>query len=129
MANLQYFGIKYPFTNKSFQNYFLDVNEDEKNKVRSQIMHVIFTPKGQRIREPEFGTDLIRYIFEPNDEITWEEVKNEITDAVQTYVDNVNLDNIQIAKPDDNESAIYVRIDYSVKQGNKITKDSIITEI
>ena len=129
MAKVQNFGIKYPFTNKDFQNYFLDVCKDTKDMVRGQIMHVIFTPKGQRLREPEFGTDLIRYIFEPNEELTWDELKNEITDSVQRYVDNVSLDNIQIDKSEDNNNAIYVRIDYSVKQGSKITKDSIVTEI
>lgn len=129
MAKIQYFGIKYPFTTKEFQNFFLDVNDDEKDKVRSEIMHVIFTPKGQRLREPEFGTDLIRYIFEPNDNITWTGLKNEITDAVQTYVNNVTLNDIQVAKSEDNEGAVYVRIDYSVRQGNKIVKDSIVTEI
>lgn len=129
MAKIQYFGIKYPFTNKDFQNFFLDVNDDDKGKVRSQIMHVIFTPKGQRIREPEFGTDLIRYIFEPNDDVTWAGLKNEITDAVQIYVNNVSLNDIQIAKSEDENNTVYVRIDYSVKQGNKVTKDSIVTEL
>lgn len=129
MAKIQNFGLKYPFTNKDFQNYFLDVCKDPKDMVRGQIMHVIFTPKGQRIREPEFGTDLIRYIFEPNDDLTWDEVKNEVSDAIQRYVDNVVLDDIQVAKTEDNNEAIYVRIDYSVKKGNKITKDSIVTEI
>lgn len=129
MAKQQFFGIKYPFVNKDFQNFFLDVNQDETDYVKSQIMHVIFTPKGQRIREPEFGTDLIRYIFEPSDDTTWEGVKNEISDAVQRYVGNVIINDIQVAKTEDNDNAIYVRIDYSVKQGNKLVKDTILTEI
>lgn len=129
MAKIQYLGIKYPFTNNEFQNFFLDVNETEQEKIRSQIMHVIFTPKGQRIREPEFGTDLIKFIFEPNEEVTWDGLKNEITDAVQTYVDNVILNDIQVAKSEENDTAVYVRIDYSVKQGNKLIKDSIVTEL
>lgn len=129
MAKIQYFGIKYPFTNNDFQKFFLDVNDNEKDKVRSKIMHVIFTPKGQRIREPEFGTDLIRYIFEPNDSISWPSLKNEITDSVQRYVNNVILNDIQVAKSDDDASSVYVRIDYSVKQGNNVSKDSIVTEL
>ena len=129
MAKIQYLGIKYPFTNNEFQNFFLDVNETEQERIRSQIMHVIFTPKGQRIREPEFGTDLIKFIFEPNEEVTWDGLKNEITDAVQTYVDNVILNDIQVAKSEENDTAVYVRIDYSVKQGNKLIKDSIVTEL
>lgn len=92
-------------------------------------MHVIFTPKGQRIREPEFGTDLIRYIFEPNDSISWSSLKNEITDSVQRYVNNVILNDIQVAKSEDDASSVYVRIDYSVKQGNNVSKDSIVTEL
>lgn len=129
MAKIQYLGIRYPFTNKDFQNFFLDVNSNEKDYIRSQIMHVIFTPKGQRIREPEFGTDLIRYIFEPDDETTWESVKNEISDAVTRYVNNVVLNDIKIAKSDDNSDAIYVRIDYGIKKGNKTINDSVVTEL
>ncbi len=129
MAKIQYLGIKYPFTNNEFQNFFLDVNETEQERIRSQIMHVIFTPKGQRIREPEFGTDLIKFIFEPNEEVTWDGLKNEIIDAVQTYVDNVILNDIQVAKSEENDTAVYVRIDYSIKQGNKLIKDSIVTEL
>nr|DAX76892.1 MAG TPA: Baseplate wedge protein [Caudoviricetes sp.] len=129
MAKIQYLGIKYPFTNNEFQNFFLDVNETEQERIRSQIMHVIFTPKGQRIREPEFGTDLIKFIFEPNEEVTWDGLKNEIIDAVQTYVDNVILNDIQVAKSEENDTSVYVRIDYSIKQGNKLIKDSIVTEL
>ena len=129
MAKIQYLGIKYPFTNNEFQNFFLDVNETEQERIRSQIMHVIFTPKGQRIREPAFGTDLIKFIFEPNEEVTWDGLKNEIIDAVQTYVDNVILNDIKVAKSEENDTAVYVRIDYSIKQGNKLIKDSIVTEL
>ncbi len=45
MAKRQFFGIKYPFTTNDYQNFFVDVNMSEKDKIRSQIMHVVFTPK------------------------------------------------------------------------------------
>ena len=61
MAKRQFFNMKYPFTTNDYQNFFVDVNMTEKDKIRSQIMHVVFTPKGQRLRNPEFGTDLIKY--------------------------------------------------------------------
>lgn len=129
MAKRQYFGLKYPFTRNDFQKFFVDVNMTEKDKVRSQIMHVIFTPKGQRIRMPEFGTDLIRYIFSPSDSESWEGVKNEITTAVQRFVPNVVLNDIRVVQSEDERAEIFVRMDYSVKEGNKITNDSIITQI
>jgi phage baseplate assembly protein W len=129
MIKKQYFGIKYPFTSTDIENYFVDLNSSKKNKVRSQIMHVIFTPKGQRVRMPEFGTDLIKYIFEPNESNTWKSVKTEISEAVSRYVNNVSLNDIQVARSEENPNTIFVRIDYSVKEGNVITNDSIVTEI
>ena len=129
MAKQQLFGIKYPFTHDEFQNFFVDANITEKDKARSQIMHVIFTPKGQRIRNPEFGTDLIRYIFSPSDTESWESIKNEISTSVQKYVPNVTLNDIRVVQSDDERAEIFVRMDYSIKEGNRIVKDSIITQI
>lgn len=129
MARQQLFGIKYPFTHDDYQNFFIDANTTEKDKVRSQIMHVIFTPKGQRIRMPEFGTDLIKYIFSPNDSESWESVKNEIASSVQRFVPNVILNDVRVVQSEDERAEIFVRMDYTIKEGNRITKDSIITQI
>ena len=129
MARQQLFGIKYPFTHDDYQNFFVDANTTEKDKVRSQIMHVIFTPKGQRIRNPEFGTDLIKYIFSPNDGESWEGVKNEIVSSVQRYVPGVTLNDVRVVQSEDERAEIFVRMDYTVREGNRIKKDSIITQI
>lgn len=129
MAKQQYFGIKYPFTSVDFENFFVDVNDKPKDKVRSEVMHVIFTPKGQRIRMPDFGTDLIKYIFEINDSESWQGIKNEISESVRKYVPNVVLNDIQVMKDEEKIGEIYVRIDYSVKEGLRTTNDSIVTKL
>ena len=129
MATKQSFGIKYPFKSEGFQNFYIDANSSIKEKVRSQLMHIVFTPKGQRIRNPEFGTDLIKFIFEPNDKITWESVKNEVTESVKRWATNISLNDIQIVKNEENESEIYVRLDYSVSEGNKVTNDSVVVQV
>ena len=129
MAKRQYFGISYPFKSEGFQNFYIDANSSIKEKVRSQLMHIVFTPKGQRIRNPEFGTDLIKFIFEPNDKITWESVKNEVTESVKRWATNISLNDIQIVKNEENESEIYVRLDYSVSEGNKVTNDSVVVQV
>ncbi len=125
----QYMGIKYPFTSDDFQKFYVDANSSLKDKVRSQLMHIVFTPKGQRIRLPQFGTDLIKYIFEPSDSVTWEAVKNEVTDSVKIWATNIVLNDIQIVKNEADESEIYVRLDYSVVEGNKVTNDSIVVQV
>ena len=129
MAKRQFFGVRYPFTTNDYQKFFVDANLTEKDKVRSQIMHVVFTPKGQRIRDPEFGTDLIKYIFSPNDAETWESVKNEIVTSIQRYVPGCIMNDVRVVQSDDERAEIFVRMDYSLKEGNKITNDSIITQL
>jgi len=125
MDKRQYYGIKYPFTSDGFQKFYVDTNANLKDKVRSQLMHVIFTPKLQRIRMPEFGTNLIKYIFEPNEDVAWEAVKNEVSDSVSRWVNNVKLKDISVMRNENDPSEIYVRIDYTVSEGNKVTNDSI----
>jgi phage baseplate assembly protein W len=92
-------------------------------------MHIVFTPKGQRIRLPEFGTDLIKFIFDPNEGVTWEAVKNEVSESVRRWSNDITLNNIQVVKNEEDESEIYVRLDYSVTEGNKITNDSIVVQV
>ena len=129
MAKKQQFGVKYPFTSDGFEHYYIDTNSSLKEKVRSQLMHIIFTPKNQRIRMPQFGTDLIKFIFEPNDSITWEAVKNEVSDSVRRWATNININDIQIVKNEENEAEVYVRLDYSVSEGNKVTNDSVVVQV
>lgn len=129
MAKKQYFGVKYPFRRDDFQHFFVDANNSIAEKVRSQLMHIVFTPKGQRLRNPEFGTDLIKYIFDQNDGTTWEAIKNEVSESVNRWASNIKVNNIQVVKNEENEAEIYVRLDYSVIEGNKVTNDSIVVQV
>ena len=36
---------------------------------------------------------------------------------------------IQIVKNEEDESEIYVRLDYSVSEGNKVTNDSVVVQV
>ena len=129
MSKKQYFGIKYPFRNDGVQNFYVDANESVADKVKSQLIHIVFTPKGQRLRNPEFGTDLIKFIFDPNDDMSWESVKNEVSDSVNRWASNITIRNIEVVKNTEDEHEIYVRLDYSVTEGNKITNDSVVIEL
>lgn len=115
----QYYGIKFPFTSNNLDGFFLDMNERVEDKIASEILHVILTPKRSRIRKPDFGTDLAKFIFEPNDEMTWEGVKSEVIESVSKYVANTTLTNIEVVRPDEEPNSIYLDMRYTVKKGNK----------
>lgn len=129
MGKMQFYGITYPFTADNAENYFVDLNYNKSDKVKSELMHIIFTPKGQKLRDPEFGTDLIKYIFEPNDEISWNEVQNEVSESVSKYIKGIKISNISVLKNSEEMSEIFVRVDYSVSDGINIINDSLITKL
>ena len=129
MNKRQKYGLKYPFTTDNGDGYFVDLNETVGEGVKSRVLHVIFTPKGQKLRDPEFGTDLIKFIFEPNDNVTWEGIKNEVSTIVSKYLKGVMLKNIEVMQNENDFSEIYVRIDYSVSNGINVVNDSLVTKI
>jgi phage baseplate assembly protein W len=129
MAKKQFFGIKFPFLADNTRGFYVAANENVADKVKSQLMHIVFTPKGQRIMKPEFGTDLIKFIFDQSDGMSWEAVKTEVSESVTRWASNINLRDIQVVKNEDDESQVFVRLDYSVTEGNKVTNDSIVVEI
>ena len=125
MVKKQYFGIKYPFKNDSNEKYFLDLNESYEEKIKSELLHIIFTPKGQRYRMPDFGTDIIKYLFEPNDSETWASLKNEIRSQVSKYLPSVEFKNINIFMDSENENAAYADITYGVSKGSYEVENNI----
>lgn len=128
MSKKQFYGIKYPFISQDEENYFIDLNSDIKSKIKSLLIHVIFTPKGQRIRDPEFGTNLVKYLYEPSDEISWDIIKNEVNEVVSKYINGIVINDISVLSIDDGVE-ICVRIDYSIFNGIKNENDSLITKI
>ena len=128
ISQVQYFDIKYPFTNNDIEKYELDLNKTEDERVVSDMLHVIFTPKGERLRHPDFGTNLTSFIFDPSDSRTWDGVKKEVMDAVSMWVSGVVVNDINVMATEDGVE-IYVRIDYSVIEGNLERKNSVAIKL
>lgn len=125
----QYYGIKFPFTDNNNDGIFIDLNTDGDEKVASQIAHIILTPKRTRVRMPDFGTDLIKYIFSPNDELEWSEVKEEISNAIKKYLNDITINDVNVIMDENNDNGIYVSIDYSTQRGNLIEKNKMMIKI
>lgn len=119
MALTQRYGIRYPFALENNEELYMDLNLTQEDSLKSRLLHVIFTPKGQRLRNPDFGTDLIKYIHEPADETTFERLKNDITQQVYKYVPDVSFKDISIYDDENNENGKIVIIHYTIKKGSK----------
>ena len=102
-----------------------DLSQSRAEQVKSEVMHLIFTPKGQKLRDPDFGTSLIDYVFGPKTDEMFSAVKSEITAQVGKYVPAAQFKDINIYTDETDEHGIIVSITYSVKIGNK-TEDTTV---
>ena len=127
MAVTQKYGIKYPFTTDNDDGTYIDLNKTYGEGIQSQVLHVIFTPKGQKLRDPDFGTDLVKYIFSQSDSSTFGSIKAEISSQIAKYVPEVEFRDISIYNSEGDDNGIVVMVEYGVKQGNKteVTKVAV----
>ena len=125
----QYFNVKFPFVCDNEDALFVDLNESYDEKINSEIAHVILTPKGRRLRMPDFGTDLIKYIFEPNDDLSWDGIENEIITNVKKYVPNVDIENVIVLRENNQDDAIYVDIRYNIRKGNNNENNRMVIKL
>jgi phage baseplate assembly protein W len=127
MAVTQKYGIKYPFTTDNDDGTYIDLNKTYGEGIQSQVLHVIFTPKGQKLRDPDFGTDLVKYIFSQSDSSTFGGIKGEISSQIAKYVPEVEFRDISIYNSEGDDNGIVVMVEYGVKQGNKteVTKVAV----
>lgn len=129
MYEVKHYGIKFPFTATSEERTFVDLNRTKGENVASELMHLIFTPKGQRLRNPDFGSSLIQFIFNPNDSQTWGDIVSEIKDMVQMHIPDCDLSNIEVAEGDDGVT-LFAKIRYSVMEENGVQEQyEVITNL
>ena len=105
------------------------MNESMIEGVKSKLLHLILTPKGQRLRHPEFGTGLIKFIFEPNDGTTWNLIKEEIRKQVALYIPEVVFDDINIHHNLEEANSIYIEVDYSVNDNGRTVKNKALVKL
>jgi phage baseplate assembly protein W len=124
----RYININYPFKDSN-TGFFLDLNSDDQNAIKADLLHLILTRKGQRLYNPDFGTDLLRYIFEPNDSLTLSKITEEITTVVKKYLPNLQINEITVDGTDESEYAAVVRLDYTITDDVFETTDFVIINI
>tara|TARA_B100000963_G_C22609915_1_gene664373 strand:+ start:360 stop:749 length:390 start_codon:yes stop_codon:yes gene_type:complete len=124
----KFINIAFPFKESSRGDFILLNNEDN-SAIKSDLMHLILTRKGERLYLPDFGTNLLKFIYEPNDPLTRNDIKNEITDTVKKYLPNLLINEVTVKESENNIYHAKVRIDYTVTEGVFQEKDFIIIEL
>lgn len=97
------FNIKYPLRDDNTTNTFFRMTKVTKDSFSSDLLLLLLTQKGERYYEADYGTNLLKYIFEPNDNLTATEVEKEIKKTVSLYIPALTIDSIKFNWNVDNE--------------------------
>jgi phage baseplate assembly protein W len=120
-------NIKFPFQD-STKGFFMEMSEDNDSAVKNDLLHLLLTQKGERYYLPDFGSDLRKYVFEPNDGITYSEMEQDLNETIKAYIPNITINKIHIDRGENSEYIAKVRIDYVFVEGVFESKDYVILE-
>jgi phage baseplate assembly protein W len=114
---------KHPITNALAKI----TNEDS---IKQSLKNLILTNVGERMFEPNIGSNVMRTLFEPNDNVTIESIKYYINNTVTQIEPRVNLLNVSVYSTPD-EGAFQVNIVFSVINNptTPITLDFILRRV
>jgi hypothetical protein len=116
MAQKRYINIQFPFRDDP-EGKFLDMNSEAKKAIKADLMHLLLTNKGERLYMPDFGSNLRQFIFEQNDDIALNSIRNEINESVKKFIPNLTITELSTVQSDENIHATTVKIDYVVSNG------------
>jgi phage baseplate assembly protein W len=66
------------------------------NAIIAAVRNIVLTNKGERRFTPKFGSDVISQLFEPLDEMTAMNIKEEILTSITNYEPRVKVDFVNV---------------------------------
>lgn len=120
-----FINIKFPFFD-SPKGYFLEMTKTNKDAIKSNLMHLLLTNKGERLYMPDFGTNLRKFIFEQNDLDTQLDIRDELQNTIAKFIPNLTIDRLEVNPIENTNHSVTVVLEYTVSD-NTFSESDIIT--
>ena len=120
-----YFGLTFPLRYKAGSTGFFPRAKNVIEQASSNIKNLLLTRKGERVGQPNFGSDLFNVIFEQITEDTFDTVKQTITDAIETWLPYVTIEDIKVFTENENPNTIIVNLEFSVDVNDERVPEEI----
>ena len=89
------FGLNFPLGEKKTEGGFFQKNSGNR-MIRDAVRQLLSTTRGERIMLPKFGCNLRKFLFQPLDEATFEDIKREIMFSFRHYIVGANIKKIAV---------------------------------
>ena len=64
--------------------------------IKNSVKQLLRTEKGERVMLPNFGCNLRKYLFQPLDQTTFENIKREILYSFKNYIVGANIQKLAV---------------------------------
>ena len=98
---------KHPVTND------LVVSKDA-SAIKQAIVNLLLTNKGERVMQPDYGSDIRSFLFEPLDFGTAVQIKNSINYCLATFEPRIAVNMIEVL-PSYEDNGFSVELTYSIR--------------
>jgi len=107
-------GITLPIQigNTAFNQSFTIIEQ-----VESNIKNLLLTKKGERVLQPEFGSNLHKLLFDFNNEQMASDIEDDIVNTIAAWIPYVDVDDIIVEQTNQLKdlNAVYVSIRFKLK--------------
>ena len=108
-------------------NGYFEVSYTTKDQIKSNIKSLLLTQKGERVMQPNFGSDLRKRLFEPITQDLDSIIEDNITEAINTWMPYVTVESIIYDV--DNTLKDRNRIDLELKYSLKYSNSQILEQL
>tara|TARA_B100001173_G_scaffold292785_1_gene285288 strand:- start:18 stop:410 length:393 start_codon:yes stop_codon:yes gene_type:complete len=98
---------KHPVTND------LVVSRDA-SAIKQSIVNLLLTNKGERVYQPDYGSDLRKFLFEPMDFATAAAIQNKILSTLSKFEPRIGVLSIE-AVPNFDDNGFEVEMTYEIR--------------
>ena len=107
-----YIGLKLPFTRD--RAGLFGTTENTLEQAGYNIKNLLLTSKGERVMQPEFGSDLRDLLFEQYTEDLTDRIKDAIEEAMSTWLPYIVISSVDVIEDKTNPNQTKVDLDFSL---------------
>ncbi len=113
-------GVGLPFNGKGV----FKVTYTTKNQIKSNLINLLLTTRGERIMNPEFGTSLQNYLFEGITDSNSDALISSLQTSIATFIPQINVISITVT-PNTDYNLVDLYINYILKLSGEFDEVTI----
>ncbi len=86
--------------------------------VEEAIAILLGTPKKSRVMQPEFGCDLTRFLFSPNNPNTRSLIAEEVRQSLIRFEPRIDVLSINVSSDAQSMNQLFIQVEYRLRSNN-----------